>query len=156
MGTSLLAAALGFGMIVTLWWLYFVNTTNTGEHAPERGGDHTPMARSGLAYANGIMVAGAIVVAVAIEEIIAHPTDPAHLPTILVAVLGPAIYLLGGAMFYRTMAERVPLAYLVGLGLLAIVGWGVHAAHGSGLVLGASVPIALILLTVLAARSVRS
>ena len=64
-----------------------------------------------LAYAHGVMVAGAIVVAVAIEEIIAHPNNPAHLPTILVAVLGPAIYLAGSAVFYRTMAERIPMAY---------------------------------------------
>lgn len=151
-GATLLAAGLGFGIIVTLWWLYFVHTTNTGEHAFERDGDHTKMARSGLAYAHGIMVAGAIIVAVSIEEIIAHPTDAAHLPTILVAVLGPAIYLLGSAMFYRTMAERVPMVYLAGLAALALVGWGAHAVHASGLLLGASVLIVMILLTVAASR----
>lgn len=153
LGTTLLAAALGFGIIVTLWWLYFVHTTNTGEHAFTRDGDHTKLARSGLAYAHGIMVAGAIVVAVAIEEIIAHPGDPAHLPTILVAVMGPAIYLLGSAMFYRTMAERIPLAYLAGLGGLALVGVLVYATHASGLVLGFGVLAVLIALTVVASRT---
>ncbi|WP_417604947.1 low temperature requirement protein A [Primorskyibacter flagellatus] len=155
LGSTLLAAALGFGIIVTLWWLYFVHTTNTGEHAFERGGDHTKLARSGLAYAHGIMVAGAIVVAVAIEEIIAHPSDPAHLPTILVAVFGPAIYLAGSALFYRTMAERIPLAYLGGLAALIIVGWVVHTSHASGLVLGAGVLAVMIGLTIMAAREPR-
>ena len=99
------------------------------------------------------MVEGAIVVAVAIEEIIAHPTDAAHAPTILVAVLGPAIYLLGSAMFYRTMAERVPLAYLAGLGGLIGVGAVVHLAHASGLVLVAGGLAVLIALTFAASRS---
>ena len=130
-----------------------MHTTNTGEHAFEREGDHTRMARSGLAYAHGIMVAGAIVTAVAIEEIIGHPADPAHIPTILVAVLGPAIYLAGSAMFYRTMARGVPLVYLAGLAGLALVGWGVHALHASGLMLGAGVLVVLVALTVAAARS---
>ena len=152
----LLASGLGFAIIVTLWWLYFVHTTDTGEHAFERDGDHTKLARSGLAYAHGIMVAGAIVVAVAIEEIIAHPTDAAHLPTILVAVIGPAIYLLGSALFYRTMAERMPLAYLGGLLALAIVGWAAHAIHASGLLLGFGVLSVMIALTVLAARERRA
>lgn len=102
------------------------------------------------------MVAGAIVVAVSIEEIIAHPGDPAHLPTILVAVLGPSIYLLGSALFYRTMAQRIPLAYLGGLAMLALVGWGVHATHASGLVLGAAVLLVMIALTVVASRSTPS
>ena len=47
LGTTLLAALLGFAIIVTLWWLYFVHTTETGEHAFESDGDHTRMARSG-------------------------------------------------------------------------------------------------------------
>lgn len=152
-GATLLAAALGFGLIVTLWWLYFVHTTGKGEHAFAHEGDHTTRARSGLAYAHGVMVAGAIVVAVAIEEIIAHPVDPAHLPTTLVAVLGPAIYLFGSALFYRTMAERIPSAYLVGVLALAVVGWAVNATHASGLVLGAGVFAVMIALTVVAART---
>jgi low temperature requirement protein LtrA len=156
LGSTLLAAALGFGIIVTLWWLYFVHTTTTGERAFERDGDHTKLARSGLAYAHGIMVAGAIVLAVGIEEIIAHPADAAHLPTILVAVLGPAIYLVGSALFYYTMAERIPPTYLGGLAALAAIGWGVHVAHASGLVLASCVLAVMIALTVLSARSNRA
>lgn len=156
LGASLEAAGLGFGLIVTLRWLSFVHTTNTGEHAFSRDGDHTRLARSGLACAHGIMVAGAIVMAVAIEEIIAHPTDPAHAPTILVTVLGPAIFLLGSALFYRTMAVRVRLGYLVGFGGLLAVGMGVHLTHASGLVLCAGVLLVLIVLTFIAAHGSRS
>ncbi|WDR05203.1 low temperature requirement protein A [Devosia rhodophyticola] len=156
LGASLLAAGIGFGIIVTLWWLYFVHTTSRGEHAFEHASDHTRLARSGLAYAHGIMVAGAIVVAVAIEEIIAHPTESAHLPTIFVAVLGPAIYLLGSAIFYRTMAQRIPLAYFAGFALLAALGWGIQAFHASALSLGVGVLAVMITLAFAAAREQRA
>lgn len=59
-GALFLTALIGFGLIVSMWWLYFVHF--------------------GLAYAHGIMVCGAIVVAVAVEVIVAHPVDALHLP----------------------------------------------------------------------------
>lgn len=151
-GATLLAAGLGFLIIVTLWWLYFVRTTTEGEHAFEHEQDHTRLARAGLAYGHGIMVCGAIVVAVAIEEIIAHPADPAHLPTILIAVAGPLIFLVGNVLFRATVARRVPPVYLAGtLGLFA-VGYAVHALHASGLVLGTGVLAVLVLTTWLSSR----
>ncbi|WP_265515889.1 low temperature requirement protein A [Nitratireductor luteus] len=150
-GATLLAAGLGFLTIVTLWWLYFVRTTE-GEHAFEHEQNHTRLARAGLAYAHGIMVCGAIVVAVAIEEIIAHPDDPAHLPTILIAVTGPLIFLVGNALFRATMARRVPPVYLVSILGLFAVGYAVHALHASGLVLGTGVLAVLVLTTWLSSR----
>lgn len=147
---TVLAATFGFLIIVTLWWLYFVLTTYKGETAFARQINHTLLVRSGLTYAHGIMVAGAIVLAVAIEEMIAHPSDRAHAPVILAATLGPTIYILGSAMFYRTMAERIPAAHLGGVVALAAVGYGIHAAHASALILGASVLIVLVVLTVVA------
>lgn len=152
MGSTLTAATLGFGLIVVLWWLYFVHTTNTGEHAFEREGDHTKMARAGLAYAHGIMVAGAIVTAVAIELIIAHPMDKAYVPTILIATLGPAIYLLGSAIFYRTMAQAVPSTYLTGLAGLTLIGIATYFLEGNGLALGLGVLVILATITWVTSR----
>jgi low temperature requirement protein LtrA len=82
------------------------------------------------------MVCGAIVVAVAIEEIIAHPTDPSHLPAIMIAVAGPLIFLIGNMLFRRTLGRRIPFTYLAPFVVLPLIGWGVHAIHASGIVLG--------------------
>lgn len=82
------------------------------------------------------MVGGAIVVAVAIEEIIAHPTDPAHVPAIVIAVAGPLIFLIGNMLFRRTLRRHIPLSYLVPFIALPLIGWALHAAHASGIVLG--------------------
>lgn len=131
-----LTAAIGFLLIVSLWWLYFVHSGAEGEHAFEREAEQTRLARAALAYAHGIMVCGAIVVAVAIEVIIAHPTDPVHLSSIVIAVAGPLIFLAGNALFRRTVAQSTPASYLIPFAVLPLIGWAVHAAHASGIVLG--------------------
>ena len=138
----LLVAAIGFLLIVSMWWIYFVHTGEAGE-AGEAGEetfahlqDQTSAARAGLAYAHGIMVAGAIVVAVAIEIVIAHPFDAVHLPAILIAVTGPLIFLAGHALFRASLERPVPWTYLVPFAALPLLGWAVHATHASGLVLG--------------------
>lgn len=135
---TLAAAGLGFLTIVALWWIYFLQTTTEGEHAFERAEtDHSAMARAGLAYAHGVMVAGAIVVAVAIERILAHPLDAVHLASVLCATVGPAIFLAGSALFRRVMSQRVPLGYVGAAAALAVWGVVAGALHVPGLVLGA-------------------
>ncbi|MCA8879677.1 MAG: low temperature requirement protein A [Rhodobacteraceae bacterium] len=133
---TLAAGGIGFLLIVALWWLYFVHTTEEGEHAFSQSSNHTELARAGLAYAHGIMVAGAIVVAVAIELILAHPLDSVHAPAVLTACAGPAIFLAGSAVFHRRMAQRVPPAYLAAIAALAVFGGLALILHLHGLLLG--------------------
>ncbi|MGB3542551.1 low temperature requirement protein A [Rubrivirga sp.] len=145
------AAALGFSIIIAMWWLYFVRTTERGEHAFE----HDPanaarLARAGLAYSHGIMVCGAIVVAVGIEMIIAHPYDAVYLSTVLVATVGPSLYLVGSALFERSVTGSLPVGHLLALPALAAVGGAVLLAHASGVVLGAAVLAVLVVLNVVA------
>lgn len=136
-----IAAGIGFLLIVSVWWNYFVHTSEEGEHALGHRSeeDHTRLARSGLAYAHGIMVAGAIVVAVAIEEILLHPEDAVHLPTVLFATVGPGIFYVGSSLFYSVMSARIPRLYLVAVIALAVWGYIALAAHVSAIVLGAGV-----------------
>lgn len=117
---TVIAATIGFLLIVSLWWIYFVNVTETGEHRFSHGTDHTRLARAGLAYAHGIMVCGTIVTAVAIELIVAHPSDAIKAPTAIIASAGPSIFLMGSALFYRTMAQRMPLSYVIAIGRLSV------------------------------------
>lgn len=142
------AAASGFAIIVLFWWLYFVYLTEVSEEVFHHQRNHTELARGGLAYAHGIMVGSAIVVAVAIEQIIAHPSEAAHLPTILTAALGPTAYLLGSILFYRALAARVPPRYFWVLLALLVFGLLVALLHLSGLVLGLGVLLILLSLLV--------
>lgn len=134
-----LAALIGFLMIVTLWWIYFVDLSEPGEHRFAHETDHTSLARAGLAYAHGVAVCGAIVTAVGIEMIVAHPADPVHAETAIIAFAGPSLFLLGCTIFHRVTAERLRASYL--LAVLGLAGWsGISLAlHLSGLWLGAGV-----------------
>ncbi|MDZ5698554.1 low temperature requirement protein A [Chelativorans sp. M5D2P16] len=139
-------ALVGFLLIVTLWWIYFVQLTEAGEYRFEHEGDHAKLARAGLAYAHGIMVCGAIVVAVAIELLVAHPHDAVAASTAFIAAAGPSIFLLGSALFHRTMAQKMPASYLAAVGALAIWSWLALALHFQGLWLGMGVLVIMIAL----------
>ncbi|UTD54147.1 low temperature requirement protein A [Halomonas sp. MS1] len=146
------AAAIGFLLIITLWWIYFVHLAEAGEHSFEHAADHTRLARAGLAYAHGVMVCGAIVVAVAIELIVAHPHDAIHTPTALFAFAGPTIFLVGSAMFHRTMASKLPVCYLLAGVALAAWAWLALTMHLNGLWLGGGMLVVMITLAATAHR----
>ncbi|MDO6581051.1 low temperature requirement protein A [Photobacterium sp. 2_MG-2023] len=136
---TLAAATVGFFLIVTLWWIYFVHLTEAGEHRFLQEADHTKLARASLAYAHGIMVGGAIVTAVAIELIVDHPLEPVHLPVVTAAAAGPSIFLFGSAMFRRTIAKKMPFAYLIAVVALVLWSWLAFSFHWLGLWLGTGV-----------------
>jgi len=79
------------------------------------------MGRAGYAYAHGIMVGGVIVVAVAINWTIAHPTGTTSAAAAALILGGPAIYLTGNALFNYSLAGRMPWSRLVGIVLLAVL-----------------------------------
>ena len=56
------------------------------------------------------------------ELVLAHPGGHADLGDRWVILGGPALYLLGNALFKRLTAPNFPLSHLVGLGLLALLG----------------------------------
>ncbi len=150
---TVLAAGLGFALIVTLWWIYFVDLSEPAEERFEHEKDHTRLARAGLAHSHGVAVCGAIVTAVAIELIVAHPHDPIHAPTAIIGFAGPAIFLLGCAMFLRVMAARLRLAYLVAVASLALWSFVALSAHLNGLWLGAGLLAIMIAVAVSGRRA---
>lgn len=133
------AALIGFLLIVTLWWIYFVDLAEPGEHRFEHETNHTSLARAGLSYAHGVSVCGAIVTAVAIEMVVAHPHDAIHAETAIIAFAGPSLFLLGCTIFHRVTAERLRGLYLLAVAALAAWGWACVGLHLHGLWLGAGV-----------------
>lgn len=139
------ASAIGFLMIVSLWWLYFVHATETGESRFSSASGHTRLARSGLAYAHGIMVCGAITMAVGIEEIVAHPSTAIHLPAIVIATAGPILFLAGGMLFFQVMAQSIPWIYGIAAVLLVALGFLASMLHLNGLTIGAGILLVLLM-----------
>lgn len=129
------AALLGFALLVTLWWNYFNPFVE-----PADTGDAAAAGRSSFAYAHAAMVAGAIVVAVGIEVVTAHPSEPLKAPYAVVLFAGPIIYLVGNAWYLRNHLERPPTDRLVAGVALAVLGpvcFAMRASLSPLLVIGA-------------------
>lgn len=131
-----LAFVVGFVGNVALWWVYFVRQAQEGARVIGQSADPARIGRLGYAYAHGIMVGGVVVVAVAIELTLAHPTGPTA-PAVAATILGgPALYLAGNALFNYTLSGGPPWSRLLGIGVLVLL--GVIARIVAPLVLGAA------------------
>lgn len=121
---AVVAAFVGFAVLFLLWWIYFDPSV---EEATEVTG--AAVGRNAFAYAHALMVAGAIVVAVAIEQVIAHPSGQLARITLLTGLGGPVLYLAGNLDFVaahgvRRLLPRVTgiVALLAALGILWAIG----------------------------------
>ncbi|APW38374.1 hypothetical protein RD110_15210 [Rhodoferax koreense] len=124
-----------FAGSLAMWWMYFDTSSQQAAHKIEHSDDPGRIGAY-FHYTHVILVAGVIVCAVADELVIGH--GPHHVEAKYLAVLlgGPAIYLLGNALFKRVVFGRVPLSHLAGLAALVLL-VGI-AAHATVAVIGAA------------------
>lgn len=116
---TVVVTLLGFVGLVVLWWGYFAVASE--EARPEdHEGVHTSVLRSAFAYAHGLMVVGAILVAVSIELRLTH--DHLDEATVLATVGGPLIYLLGNAIYLRSRNSTILASRAVAAGALVVIG----------------------------------
>ena len=142
------ALLLAFLSSTALWWLYFGQVAGTvferirTATLEERG----QIGRDIYTYLHLPIVAGIVLVAVADELVIAHPTDDLHDAGALVALGGPALFLVGlmAAAARIGHAQSRPRAVAV-VALLAAVPL---AASASGLLVSALLTGLLTLLVV--------
>jgi low temperature requirement protein LtrA len=119
---TIAAFTVSFVGSVAMWTVYFNIGAERSSRRIASSDDPGALARSGYTYFHILIVAGIIVVAVADELVLRHPGGhDGHTPmaTAVTILGGPALYLLGNALFKRLSAPNVPLSHLVGLGLLA-------------------------------------
>jgi low temperature requirement protein LtrA len=128
------AFVIGFVWVVCLWSVYFLHHAEPGAKAIERAGEEAAqLARSAYMYAHAAMVAGVLVVAVAIHRAIEEPSQAAGAGFALIGAGGPALLLLGLALSKHWLGHgsghRWPL-----WGVAALAAAGFAAAIGSRLV----------------------
>jgi low temperature requirement protein LtrA len=115
------AFVLGFTATVALWWLYFSRQAEAGATTIAESDDAARLGRAGYAYAHAIMVAGVIVVAVAIEETVAHPGGSTSAAAACVILGGPALFLAGNAVFKFALTGHVPHSRFLAITALALL-----------------------------------
>lgn len=119
------AAALGVGLASALWWIYFdvvaIVTEKRLTRAPE-GRERNALARDSYSYLHFPMAAGIVLVAVGLENTLAHVDDPLRTESAFALLGGVAIYLLAHVALRLRNAHSVNWErLLLALVLLALV-----------------------------------
>jgi low temperature requirement protein LtrA len=116
------AFCLAFLATAALWWLYFDYVARIAERRLALAPNRTQLARDGYTYLHAVLVAGIILAAVGDELVIAHPSEELPRAELLAVVGGPALYLLGLALFRLRMAGSIAWRRLGGAVACLLVG----------------------------------
>ncbi|MBJ6765466.1 low temperature requirement protein A [Myxococcaceae bacterium JPH2] len=116
----LLATIVAFLGSVAMWWVYFDTSSKDGSEAIIHSKDPGRIGAY-FHYVHVTIVAGVIVSAVGNERAIGHPDARTDTVSAAVLIAGPAIYLLGNAVYKRVVYGRFPASHFMGLGALAVL-----------------------------------
>lgn len=135
-----------FAGSVAMWWIYFDTGAERAHRRMVHSADPGRQARSAYTYLHVPIVAGIIVCAVADELVLVHP-DHASDAGIAAILGGPAVYLLGNALFKWVTNDRIipPLSHLAGLALLTGMAWPAFTHAFSALQLGLLTTLVMVL-----------
>jgi low temperature requirement protein LtrA len=144
--TAFVSAFLGS---VAMWWIYFDSGAERASHRISHSDDPGRQARLIYTYLHLLIVGGVIVCAVADELVLTHPQHATEAG--LAAILGgPALYLVGNALFKWASYERrtPPLSHCAGLVLLAVLTPIAISLHLSALAVGVATTAVLVMVAV--------
>jgi low temperature requirement protein LtrA len=96
---TVLALSFAFLESAALWWIYFSLLAEGSHEVMRRCADPGRLARDAYTYLHVPIIAGIIGVAVADDLLISHPSELKTGFGLAMALGGPALYLLGGALF---------------------------------------------------------
>jgi len=123
-GTVIAVAVLSVAAVTALWWIYFDVTSIMVGHElesmpPSRA--RNELARDAYSFLHYPMVAGIVLLALGLKEVVAHPVDELSSYKAAALLGGPALYLVAQVAFkYRgvktvTVHRLVVAAVLVGI-----------------------------------------
>ena len=149
-GPAILAFLSAFLASVAMWWIYFDTGALRGSERIEH--DPTPglIGRAAYTYAHIPIVAGIIVLAVADEQVLAHPGGHSE-PFLIASLTGGAFLFIGGTMVFKRLTgggSRWSLSHLAGLGLFALHALWALAVHPEPLLLHAAATALFVLVAV--------
>ncbi len=136
------AFAVAFLGSVAMWWLYFDTGQERGSSRIAHSTEPGRIARLAYTYLHLPIVAGIIVAAVGDELLLAHPEGHSEWKAIASMAGGPALYLVGTALFKRSVTGRWPWTHVAGL--LALIAVALAADDLTPLAFATRVMIVLI------------
>ena len=117
------AFASAFVGAIAMWWIYFHRGAEAGSEQISRSSEPGRLARLAYTYLHMPIVAGIILSAVADELVLTHPAEHSDLKTVLSAIGGPMLFLVGTILFKHTFRGFLQLSHGVGIVALAILAW---------------------------------
>jgi low temperature requirement protein LtrA len=108
---------------IAMWWIYFHKGAEAGSERISKSAEPGRMARLAYTYLHMPIVAGIIVTAVADELVLSHPNGHSDLKTVLSAIVGPLLFLIGTILFKYTVRGWLQLSHIVGIAALAVLAW---------------------------------
>jgi low temperature requirement protein LtrA len=139
---------------LAMWWIYFHKGAEAGSEQISKASDPGRLARLAYTYLHMPIVAGIIVSAVADELVLKHPADHSDLKTVLSAIGGPLLFLLGTILFKHTFRGFLQLSHGVGIIALGILAW--FAGGLSPLLLSILTTVIMIIVAVWESISLKS
>lgn len=143
---NVLAFTSAFVGSIAMWWIYFHKGAEAGSEQISRSSEPGRLARLAYTYLHMPIVAGIILTAVADEIVLKHPLGHSDLKTVLSAIGGPLLFLLGTILFKHTFRGFLQLSHGAGIIALGILAW--FAGDMSPLILSVATSVLLIVVAV--------
>jgi low temperature requirement protein LtrA len=118
--TAFMSAFIG---ALAMWWIYFHRGAEAGSEQISNSSEPGRLARLAYTYLHLPIVAGIILSAVANELVLTHPADHSDLKTVLSAIGGPLLFLIGTILFKHTIRGWLQLSHGAGIIALGILAW---------------------------------
>jgi low temperature requirement protein LtrA len=139
---------------IAMWWIYFHKGAEAGSELISRSSEPGRLARLAYTYLHMPIVAGIILSAVADELVLTHPNGHSDLRTVVSAIGGPLLFLLGTILFKHTIRGFLQLSHGAGIIAFAVLAW--FAGGLSPLLLSALTTLIMIIVAVWESVSLRS
>jgi low temperature requirement protein LtrA len=117
------AFASAFIGALAMWWIYFHKGAEAGSELISRSSEPGRLARLAYTYLHMPIVAGIILAAVANELVLTHPAEHSDPRTVLSAIGGPLLFLVGTILFKHTIRGWLQPSHGAGIVALAILCW---------------------------------
>jgi low temperature requirement protein LtrA len=148
------AFASAFIASLAMWWIYFHKGAEAGSEQISKASQPGRLARLAYTYLHMPIVAGIIVSAVADELVLKHPGGHSSTGTVLSAIGGPLLFLVGTILFKHTIRGFLQLSHGVGIIALMVLAW--FGSELSPLVLSALTTAIMLIVAAWEAISLKS
>ena len=111
---------------IAMWWIYFHRGAEAGSEMISKSAESGRVARLAYTYLHMPIIGGIVLTAVADELVLKHPDGHSDLTTVVSAIGGPLLFLVGTILFKHTIRGFLQLSHGVGIIAFALLAFFAH------------------------------